>query len=94
MKLQFESHHQSQQSLRIHSISGQSLLFGVMAMTTYRMKCFWSPYICIMASVMVCDTEMWGFIADKLTNAGQVKGKSTIVGSVTDASHLSVVRSG
>ena len=47
-----------------------------------------------MASVMVCDTEMWGFIADKLTNVGQVKGKSTRVGSVTDASHLSVVRSG
>ncbi len=46
-----------------------------MAMTTYRMKCFWSPYICIMASVMICDSDLWGFIADKLANAGQVKGK-------------------
>jgi hypothetical protein len=28
-----------------------------------------------MASVMICDSDLWGFIADKLANAGQAKGK-------------------
>jgi hypothetical protein len=43
------------------------LVFGVMAMTTLRMKCLWCPYICVMAGVVVADADFWNWVAKKLT---------------------------
>ncbi|XP_059083191.1 probable C-mannosyltransferase DPY19L3 [Tigriopus californicus] len=45
---------------------GQSLILAILAMTTLRMKCFWGPYICIFASVMVCHPGLWSFVVSKL----------------------------
>jgi hypothetical protein len=51
---------------------GQSLILALLAMTTLRMKCFWGPYICILASVAVAHKSMWEGIAAKLTNQKSV----------------------
>ena len=61
------------------TFSGQSLVYGLMAMTTLRMKCLWCPYICIMAAVLVCDPEIWRFITEKLsdTKKGDFRLEST-----------------
>ena len=37
----------------------QPLLFGVMALTTLRMKYLWTPYMCVLASVGLCYTPAW-----------------------------------
>ena len=53
-----------------------------MAMTTLRMKCLWCPYICIMASVMICDQDLWKLISNKLTNSlpkGTIKRTKWVV---------------
>ena len=39
--------------------SAQSLILAVLAASTLRMKCFWSPYICIMAAVAVGHFDFW-----------------------------------
>ena len=50
---------------------GQSLILGVLAMTTLRMKCFWGPYICVFASYLVLHKNFWEGIAAKLTANGE-----------------------
>ena len=45
---------------------GMTLILAVLAMTTLRMKCFWGPYICIFAAVMVAHKDIWTAIAKKL----------------------------
>ena len=47
--------------------AGQSFILCVLAMTTLRMKCFWGPYICVFASVLILHREFWQFVAAKLT---------------------------
>merc|ERR1711874_336530 len=42
---------------------------GVLAMSTLRMKCFWSPYICVLASAGVSDPQLWGAIITKLSGS-------------------------
>ncbi|XP_071747325.1 protein C-mannosyl-transferase DPY19L3 isoform X2 [Lepeophtheirus salmonis] len=36
-----------------------SLILGALAISTFRMKCFWSPYILICASACICDFHLW-----------------------------------
>jgi len=42
-----------------------SVCLGLLAVSTLRMKCFWSPYICLLASVGVADTTIWSLIVSK-----------------------------
>jgi len=42
-----------------------SVCLGLLAVSTLRMKCFWSPYICLLASVGVADTTIWSSIVSK-----------------------------
>ena len=37
-------------------------------MTTRRMQCFWTPYICIFASCAIADHDIWSAIIYKLQN--------------------------
>lgn len=48
----------------------QSLLLAGLTLTTRRMKCFWSPYICIFASVFVAHSDIWNFVTSKLGGKG------------------------
>ena len=65
---------------------GQSLILCVLAMTTLRMKCFWGPYICVFASVLLLHKAFWEGVASKLTSNG---GKS--VGLANFLRHLVVI---
>jgi len=47
--------------------TGQAGALGVLAISTLRMKCFWSPYICVLASTAVADTSLWSTIARKIS---------------------------
>ena len=49
---------------------GQSLILSILAMSTLRMKCFWGPYICVLASVLVGHPDLWGLISAKLGGRG------------------------
>eukprot|EP00092_Neocalanus_flemingeri_P010313 GFUD01011110.1.p1 GENE.GFUD01011110.1~~GFUD01011110.1.p1 ORF type:complete len:1009 (-),score=246.24 GFUD01011110.1:254-3280(-) len=46
---------------------GQSLPLALLAISTLRMKCFWSPYICVLASVGISDPTLWSAILAKLS---------------------------
>jgi len=48
---------------------GQSLPLGILAMSTLRMKCFWSPYICVLASVGISDPILWSAILARITGS-------------------------
>ncbi|XP_059176524.1 probable C-mannosyltransferase DPY19L3 [Physella acuta] len=43
--------------LAFHTI--QAVFFGALAIFTLRMKYFWTPYICVLASVGLSDETMW-----------------------------------
>merc|ERR1712212_1377119 len=45
---------------------GQSVVFGILAMSTLRMKCFWSPYLCILSAVAVSDPDLWNAFINKI----------------------------
>ena len=47
-------------------ISGQSVPLGLLAASTLRMKCFWSPYICLLASAALSDPSIWSAIVAKV----------------------------
>ena len=49
-------------------ISGQSVPLGLLAASTLRMKCFWSPYICILASAAISDPSIWSAIVAKVNS--------------------------
>merc|ERR1719402_663975 len=51
---------------------GQTIPFCLLAVSTLRMKCFWSPYICILASVGLADSHLWSLVMKKVpfANAG------------------------
>jgi len=42
-----------------------SVCLGLLAVSTLRMKCFWSPYICLLASAGVADPTLWSMIISK-----------------------------
>ena len=46
--------------------AGQSLPLALLAVSTLRMKCFWSPYICIFASLAVSYSDFWTFLIYKV----------------------------
>lgn len=48
---------------------GQSLALALLAMSTLRMKCFWSPYICVLASVGISDPVIWTAIIAKISGS-------------------------
>ena len=56
-----------QQPLCLHV--GLSVALGVLAISTLRMKCFWSPYICVLASVAVADRTLWSGLLGKVTKS-------------------------
>ena len=43
-----------------------SVCLGLLAVSTLRMKCFWSPYICLLASAGVADPTLWSLIISKV----------------------------
>ena len=63
-----------------------SVVLGVLAMSTLRMKCFWTPYLCVIASVAVADPQLWSILANKVFSDGFSKFTSLfkyiIVGSL------------
>ena len=46
--------------------AGQSVPLGLLAASTLRMKCFWSPYICVLASAALSDPSVWSAIVAKV----------------------------
>jgi len=46
---------------------GQSVPLGLLAASTLRMKCFWSPYICVLASAALADPSVWSAIVAKVS---------------------------
>ena len=55
--------------------SGQSVPLGLLAASTLRMKCFWSPYICILASAAISDPSIWSAIVAKVNSFFQTLEK-------------------
>ena len=53
-------------SYKMMLISGQSVPLGLLAASTLRMKCFWSPYICLLASAALSDPSIWSAIVAKV----------------------------
>ena len=47
-------------------LAGQSIIFGILASTTRRFQCFWTPYICIFAACAIADHDIWSAIVSKL----------------------------
>ena len=47
-------------------VIGQAGALGLLAISTMRMKVFWSPYMCVLASTAVADTSLWTNIARKV----------------------------
>ncbi|XP_071112978.1 protein C-mannosyl-transferase DPY19L3-like [Haliotis cracherodii] len=46
-------------------IAIQTLLFGLLAMSTLRMKYLWTPYMCVLGSVAFVDNTMWKAVMKK-----------------------------
>ena len=47
---------------------GQSIIFGILAATTRRFQCFWTPYICIFAACAIADHDIWWAMVSKIQN--------------------------
>jgi len=47
---------------------GQSVLLGLLAMSTLRMKCFWTPYLCILSAVSLSDPDLYNLLLNKVCN--------------------------
>jgi len=45
---------------------GQTVPLCLLAMSTLRMKCFWSPYVCVLASVCISDHHFWSLLLSKV----------------------------
>ena len=55
--LRFIVHMDDRPSLSFHV--AQSIIFGLLALSTQRMVVFWSPYLCIFAAVCVANVDIW-----------------------------------
>ena len=47
--------------------SVQAVFFGAVALTTLRMKFFWTPYMCIIASISLASRSLWAWLLSKLS---------------------------
>jgi len=47
----------------------QSIIFGILAATTRRFQCFWTPYMCIFAACALADNDIWSGIIEKLQSS-------------------------
>ena len=56
-----------QVAIDVH-ISVQTVFFGAVAMIAIRMKYFWTPYMCVLASVGLADHSAWCWILSRLTS--------------------------
>ena len=59
-------HHQIYNVVVVVVVIGQAGALGLLAISTLRMKVFWSPYMCVLASTAVADTSLWTNIARKV----------------------------
>ncbi|XP_021374875.1 probable C-mannosyltransferase DPY19L3 [Mizuhopecten yessoensis] len=50
----------------------QTVFFGVLAMSTLRMKYLWTPYMCILASFGISDYRMWRTVLAHLKTQGMM----------------------
>jgi hypothetical protein len=52
----------------------QTVLYGAMALTTRRFTFLWTPSMCILSGVGVCDSRLWNWVSKKLQlqKAGEV----------------------
>ena len=46
-----------------------SIVLGVLAASTLRMKCFWTPYICVLASAGLADKTLWSVLVKKVSGS-------------------------
>jgi len=44
----------------------QAVFFGAVALTTLRMKFFWTPYMCIIATVLLASRSLWAWLLSQL----------------------------
>ncbi|XP_069125693.1 protein C-mannosyl-transferase DPY19L3-like [Argopecten irradians] len=56
--------------LAYHTV--QAVFFGVLAMSTLRMKYLWTPYMCILASFGISDYRMWRSVLAQLKTQGMM----------------------
>ena len=54
---------------------GQSIIFGILAATTRRFQCFWTPYMCIFAACAIADSDIWSSLFEKLQHSQQKSGE-------------------
>ena len=45
-------------------------MLAVLAMSTLRMKCFWGPYICVVAGAGLAHSDLWHLLVTKLGGRG------------------------
>lgn len=50
----------------------QGVFFGLLAMSTLRMKYLWTPYMCILASFGISDYRMWRSVLAQLKTQGMM----------------------
>ncbi|XP_041353948.1 probable C-mannosyltransferase DPY19L3 [Gigantopelta aegis] len=60
----------SRQDLAFHTV--QCVMFGLLAITTMRMKYLWTPYMCVLASYGITNTQVWTLVYSKLKLQEQV----------------------
>ena len=44
----------------------QAVFFGAVALMALRMKFFWTPYMCIIASVLLANRPLWAWLLSQL----------------------------
>ena len=44
----------------------QAVFFGTVALMALRMKFFWTPYMCIIASVSLANRSLWAWLLSQL----------------------------
>lgn len=58
----------------VKSFLGVSAIFAILGMLMARMVVFWSPYIMIISSVAICDSNLWSFFTSKLSQSKHNNG--------------------
>ena len=59
-----------------------SIVLGLLAMSTLRMKCFWTPYLCVLASVAAADPQLWKIFSNKVLSPS-IKKFSPLIKYIT-----------
>ena len=58
----------------VNVFPGVSAIFAILGMLMARMVVFWSPYIMIISSVAICDSNLWSFFTSKLSQSKHNNG--------------------